>query len=270
MGRTTPGLESTAPWLALLAAFSPVLVDLARNLAEDPKVRVTLLAPLLLLLALRERPAEAAPSQRDGAVAIAIGVALEMLGIATRSWSIARLGLPVAALGLARWMGRPPGVSMALLFFAIPLPDSVVSLPSPALEAALARAAAAILRVPGASVEAIGLSLVAPAGRIDLLPVDGGASLAVALGALGWYSAARVGAGVGLAVLRAALACLLAMPLQLLALLVTGVLLAVGLRDAGELWLRQGAWIALGGLGLLWLQRHSTPARLRGAQEPRC
>ena len=102
LARKTPDIGSYAPWLALGVAFSPVLVNLARSVGEYPEQRVTLLAPVLLLLAIR-RSGPGRPAGRwDGAVAIAVGVALEMLGIFTRSWSIARLGLPVAALGLAR------------------------------------------------------------------------------------------------------------------------------------------------------------------------
>ena len=108
-----------------------MLVDLARNVAAQAEDRVTLLAPLLLLLALRSDANAPAPPRRDGLVALAAGVVLEVFGVAAESWSLARLGLPVAAMGLARYAGRPPVAVAALLLFAIPLPDTLVTLPSP-------------------------------------------------------------------------------------------------------------------------------------------
>jgi hypothetical protein len=244
-----------------------VLVDLARSLAEHPEDRVTLLAPLLLILALRGAPAQPAAPRRDGAVAIALGAALQLLGIHAGSWSIARLGLPVAALGLARWTGRPRSAVMALLFFAVPLPDTLALLLSPALEARVAGAAGALLSALGAPVQALGVSLAAATGRIDLDPADGGATLAVAFAALGWYEAVRRGEALGRAALRAALAPCLAIPVQTLVVAVTGGLLAAGLEDAAELWLRQGAWPALSLLGLAWVERRS---RAAGGHRSRC
>ncbi len=253
MGRPTIGFESLVPWLALMAAFSPVLVDLAHNLAGFPEDRVTLLAPLLLLLAIRRNGAVQLAGRRDGVVAIAIGAALQMLGIIAESWSIARLGLPVAALGLARWRGRPRLVVMALLFFVIPLPDSVVSLPSPALETAAARVTSALLRSVGVPVEAIGFSLVTAAEQIALRPESCGTSLAFAFTALGWSSAAVARLDIRRSAFRAALCSLLAVPVQLLVLLLAGALLARGLADAAEFWLYRVAWILASVVGLAWI-----------------
>ena len=154
--------------------------------------------------------------------------------------------------------GHPRIAVTALVFFAIPLPTSVVGLTSPALETALARAAGAILGGLGAPVEAIGFSLVAPAGRIDLGPVDGGANLAFAFAALGWYSAVRAGGGdIRRAALRGVCSALLAIPLQPLVIVAAGALLGAGLPAAGLFWLRQGSWIAGSALGLAWLHRPS-------------
>ena len=47
------GLGCYVSWIALAVAFSPVLVDLARSWVAEPTDRVVLIAPLLLLLALR-------------------------------------------------------------------------------------------------------------------------------------------------------------------------------------------------------------------------
>lgn len=241
-------------------------MDLASQLALLPEDRVTLLAPLLLLLAIRhEWDSPPAAGRRDGLLAILVGGALEIVGIAGESWSIARLGLPVAALGLARWRGAPRPVVMALALFAIPPPHSVISLTSPALESALARAAAALLAGAGLPVQAVGPVLGTAHDSIHLAPHQGGATLAVAIAGMGWYAAVRAGAGFGTAALQASLAALLALPLQLGALLVTGALVGLGRPELGEFWLRNLAWIVVSGLGLFWVHRPAAACAERPA-----
>jgi hypothetical protein len=257
------GLGCYASWIALAVAFSPVLVDLGRTVAQSAEDRVIVLAPLLLLLSLRGEPTTLARGHRDGVLGIALGIGLELIGLASGSQSIARLGLPIAALGLARLSGWPTLGSTALLFFAIPLPDTLVLLASPALQSAMVEATGALLRGAGASVQADGLALIGPAKRIVLDPAEGMASLALALAALGWYSALRAGTGVGSAASRAALLVPLALPLQMIVMLVTGALLAAGLGGAAGFWLRQGGWLALSLLGLLWIERGAAGPRLR-------
>ncbi|HEX5068208.1 MAG TPA: archaeosortase/exosortase family protein [Myxococcota bacterium] len=252
------GLGCYVSWIALAVAFSPVLVDLARNWVAEPTDRVVLIAPLLLLLALRRGTANGrAGSGLAAGSAIAIGIALELLGLLSETRSIARIGLPIAALGVAGWNGRPALAVAALVFFAIPIPDTLLLLASPALESAVVEAAGSILQGLGASVQAHGSSLVASGGRINLHPMDGGATLAIVLGALGWYSAARLGEGVRRCGRRAALLCLLALPLQVLVVVVTGALLAAGHLDASRFWLRHGAWITVFLLGLACVHRGS-------------
>jgi hypothetical protein len=257
------GLGCYASWIALAVAFSPVLVDLARNLAQVAEDRVTLLAPVLLLLSLRGATAAPARGHRDGVIGIVLGIGLELIGLASESQSIARVGLPVAALGLARLYGRPAPGSAALLFFAIPVPDTLVLLAGPALQGTMLEATGALLHALGAPVHAHGLELVGPTKRIVLDPAQGAASLALALTALGWYSALRAQAGVGSAARRALLLAPLALPLQMLVMLGTGALLAAGLGDAARFWLRHGAWLALCLLGLLWIERGAVRPRLR-------
>jgi hypothetical protein len=109
-------------------------------------------------------------------------------------------------------------------------------------------------------VQANGNSLVAATNRINLQPMDGGATLAIVLGALGWYSAARVGEGIRRAAPRAALLCLLALPLQVLVVVLAGALLAAGMLDASRFWLRHGAWISIFLVGLAWVHRRSLVA----------
>jgi hypothetical protein len=256
-------LQVAAPWLALLAGFSPVLADLARNLRESPEDACFLLPAVLLVPgALGARAMPPAPLRRDGILLVAAGAALEILGIATGSWSLARLGLPLAALGVARLRGAPPPAVMALGFLAVPIPDSVLALTSPALESALARAAAGLLHLAGVRIEVVGFSLLADRGRIDVEPSDTGLPLAVVLAAVGWFGAIRRGSVVPIAA-RQALGCAsLALPIQVLGIAWAGLLSALGADLAAWSWLKQGLWVsvALGGLGLL--ARRPRPARV--------
>jgi hypothetical protein len=263
------GVGCYASWIALAVAFSPVLVGLARSLAAEPENRAVLVAPVLLLLALRGNAANAPARRRAAGSAIAVGVALELLGLISGTRSVARMGLPIASLGVAGWMGRPPLVVAALLFFAIPIPDTVLLLASPALESAVVEAASAILRELGASVQAHTNSLMASASRINLHPMDGGASLAIVLGALGWYSAARVGDGIRRAGRLAALFCLLALPLQVLVVVLSGALLAAGMLDASRFWLRHVAWLTVFVVGLACVHRSGSARARAQAPDPR-
>ncbi len=253
-----------APWIALLVAFSPILVNLVRNASAHPDDRLTLMAPLLLLLAAWQRPVEHAVGRADGLIAIGIGAAMQLFGLLGGSWSLARLGLPVAALGLARWRGAPSLAVAALLFFAIPLPDTVVRLPSPGLETALARSAGFLLSSLGAPIEVGGATLSAAAGRLNLYAPQGGASLAFAFASFGWYAAVSRGAGIASASFRAALASVAAIPAQWMVVLVTAALLAAGDREAAKLWLREAGWIVLAVLALAVLHHREIMGLVRG------
>ena len=245
------GTASILPWCALLLGFSPVLADLVANwrlIAED---RATLLVLVLLAAALvqaRSRPASR--PRADGLVWIAAGAALELFGVVANAWSLARFGLPLAAVGLARYQGRPALAVVALAFGVVPLPDTVLGLTSPALESQLGAAAVATARVLGAgSVRAAGPSLVAPDGRIDLEPADGGLPLAALLACTGWFLALRREAAPRGLVAGAVRGGLWAVPAQPLGLLGVVLLLEAGAPGAAWAWLRYGiAGVACGAL----------------------
>lgn len=261
MGRTTAGIGSFAPWLALFVAFSPILLDLAGQLAELPEERGIAFVALLLLLAILQDPVEeAASGHAAGLLGVGIGVLLLILGIVTGSWSIARVGLPVAALGLAIARGAPRPMVMVLAFLAIPIPHSLVLLTSPELETMLTRAAMGALSALGHSIPTTGASIGAAPDTIHLVPHQGVVTLGVPLAALGWYSAVREGSSPRTAVLRAAAGGLLALPLQLVVLIVTGALVALGRPELGEIWVRHIGWVAVSGCGLVWVLRLERPA----------
>jgi hypothetical protein len=215
-----PGLERAA-WLALAVSFSPVLVDAVRSVTRDP---TDAYAPaVLVLVALATRGAARGPARRGSALLLALGLGLEIVGIAGGTWSLARVGLPLAICGLAARFGLPPAPVAALAFFAVPLPDSVAGIFAEPVAAALARGSAAL--VPG--VEATGPLLRAPGGArtLDLGAHAGLLVLAHELAAVGWYRAVERGAGLREAVRRAAWATLLAPLLALVAAFAAALLM---------------------------------------------
>jgi hypothetical protein len=191
-----------------------------------------------------------------------------MFGIFVESWSVARIGLPIAAMGLARFAGRPPVAIVALLLFAIPMLDTLLTLPSPALEKAIARTAGAILRALGCEIETAGLSIAAAGRRIVLDPTDGGANLAVALAAIGWYAAASAGNGFFRCLWRAIAFSLATLPLQTLGLVLTGWLLAAGMPISARFWLRHGIWLAASAALLVIVHRGAIGALWRPERQP--
>jgi hypothetical protein len=265
-----PALAAAAlPWAALLAAFSPVLVDLARDLGLGTKHHYLALPALLLALALARTPAGGGRAARRpvlGALALCGGLSLELVGLAGEASFLARLGLPLAALGLGLLRGGPPPLPLALGFFLVPVPNAALALASPGLETALGRLAAATLSPLGLPVASIGLTLEGPAGaHLDLRAENGGALLAHCLAGVGALGAALGGAGWRSAAAAAALGAALALPLQPLSLLGAGALVAAGEPELARIWLGTASPVLASGAWLWWLRRAAL-ARARAAR----
>lgn len=238
------------PWIALGAAFSPVLVDLARNLAADPRDLYTLLSPLLIgLVLVRGAGRRERGRFRGGLPLVGLGLALEVLGIVAASWSIARLGLPVAAFGLARATGCSGRVA-ALSFAAIPLPAFVLATGSPRIEGGLAEIGTSLLAGAGLALSARGPLVCHGADCLELLSSDAGLVTAVMLAQLGWYSALREAGDLPEAALRAVRWLPWVLVVQPVAVLIALLATAVGLPDLGRAWLSYGvvALLAAGGI----------------------
>ncbi len=254
-----PGLAAAAlPWIALLAAASPVLADLFRDLALGPKHHYLGLPALLLALALARAPRSGRAPRRPGpgALALALGLALVLAGLAGEASFLARLGLPLAALGLGLLRGGPPPLLLALAFWLVPLPNSLLGLASPDLEAALGRLVAATLALPGLPVRCEGLTLVGPAGaHLDLRAENGGLLLAHCLAGVGALAAALSGAGWRSAARAAGLGAALALPLQPLAVLGAAGLVAAREPELARLWLSSASPLLASGAWLCWLRR---------------
>lgn len=251
------------PWAGLLVAFSPVCLDLAESWWRTGEERLSLIGPVLLAVGVWARaPDPAREPRRDGAVAVGAGALLELLGVAAGAWSLARAGLPIAVLGMARMKGRPPLAVAALSLFAVPLPGTLVSLASPELPTLFARAAAGAWRVVGGEVAATGQTLLAPQGHVAVY--DTGLRLAAAFAGAGWLSAVLDRASLLRALPRVAGFALAGLLVQAL-----GVAIAAGLLDAGrpawaERWLVAGLPLcAVAGalLAVAIAARRSGPAR---------
>ena len=248
-------------WLALLAGFSPVLVDYralrglvraaehARRPGSDRDLRVAGHGHD------RDEP------RRAGLALIAAGLLLELVGIALRIWTFAWLGLPVAVLGMALWLGTPSWRIAVLAFGLVPIPESIRAAHTPAPETALLSGACAAWQALG-----VAFSCTGPVARIadrhlELGPDDVGWTLAPLLAQLGWFVAVNDGAS-GRRALRSAFAfAAAAVVVQPLAVGVALGLLAVSSEAVARAWLSPGVWLGCTAGVLLWQWRSETPPR---------
>lgn len=245
-------------WLALGAAFSPVLAGIVRDIPPKGSQAAPLVAAALLALAAGARAPLAGPapagSRRGALGCLALGIALELFGLATDAVTVARAGLPFGVLGLAAWLGAPRRDVALLSLWLVPLPVSLLSITSPELESLWGRLAAAPLQAFGLPVEGAGALLRAGDTVLSLGPADGGGATAHLLACLGWYRGLAAGSG-WRAAARSALGWALAAPVvQLGAMLLALVVLQSEGREAGLLALRVAPALVLVGLALAWPQ----------------
>ena len=240
--------QSTSVWIALIVAFAPVLVDLGRNLAISPAAHSTIISPLLIVFCLVRGRGRRVPRFRSGIALLFLGVVLEIVGIVGYSWSIARLGLPVAIIGVAGWTGTMPLAVASLAFWMIPIPDFVLGFTTPNLESALLSAAATVVGAIGVDVTTVGPVARIAADRLELVASDTGILLAFVLSEFGWLMAALRSARPIQFFATAGCFGLLAVPLQLIAVIIALAVLAAGWPLAAEAWLLHGVWptVALG------------------------
>ncbi|HVP31959.1 MAG TPA: archaeosortase/exosortase family protein [Myxococcota bacterium] len=248
-------IAPVAAWLALLAAFSPVLAGVMGDFrVEGVQWGPPIAALLLGLAAMRERGSGAgrpAPRRLAGGFLL-LGVALELLGLAADSAAVARAGLPLAVIGLAAWL-RAPSLRVSLLaLWLVPLPTTLLALTSPGLEGLWAGIAARMLRALGWAVQAGGSLLRTPQATLTLDPRDGGVPFAHLLAALGWYRSLRLGPGLGAPVRGAVCWAVWAPLLQLGATACGLALLALEGREACLFGLRDAPALVATALALTW------------------
>jgi len=238
-------IRASASWIALAVAFLPVLTGLLRHLTDAPNQRSFLLAPLLLLLCAWRGPSPAVAPHRDGLLLLLAAVALQFVGIASHTDFIGRLGLALAVVGMARWLGSPK-LSVALLAFgAIPVPVAALSYTTPSLESLWAGAAAQFVQLLGGEISVSGPLFHSSAGSLDLVAADGGLPLLRVLVELAWYTAVRQGLSRRAFLGRVALGTMLAGPIQLIGVTAAAFLLTFGLADVARMLLDHGLWMGV-------------------------
>jgi hypothetical protein len=247
--------SSALPWIALGFAFSPVWVQLIRELPTIPFGASILLAPALLLRAALAEPARPRARHRGlGLLLVGVGLLLELIGAAGGSWSIARFGIPAGVLGLALWAGSPSPRVAALSLWAVPIPTFFFVQTTPWAESAYAGLAAGLLDGLGFQVRASGPVVRGDHGILRLDDPHSGLHLASLLAQLAWFAALREGRSLRWALGRMAIAAVVALPLQALAVLGAVLLLLAGGPKLGSLWLYHGLWAVVAVSGVAWIE----------------
>jgi hypothetical protein len=207
------------------------------------------------MISLARRDRQTAPPRRGWAQALlAIGLVIELVGLAGGSPGIARLGIPVSVVGVALWTGAPSVQTAMLAFWALPVPITVYGLTTPNLESAYAQLGAAFGSALGVDLHAGGPLIRAGAERLELDPYHSGFHLAFIAAELAWYASVRDGAPVSKALVRMACVALTALPAQVLAVFVAIGLLVAGVPKAAEFWLDHGVWLLTAILGVIWIE----------------
>jgi len=273
-------------WIALAFAFSPVALELARDwpmifAAASLAVPVGLLARTARLrgrasgAAAPARALSPALGRRLGASLVAAGGCIELLGIASGAWSVARAGPALAVAGVLMWAHRWPLREAALALWLVPVPAFAYVTTTPVVESAYGAAAAALLGVLGVPVELSGPMVRSGQTVLELQPAYNGLHVAWLLALLGWYGALRRGGGLTEALRRALLAALLAPPVQLGATALALAAVALGAPGVARAWLEHGLWIAVAAAGIVQAERRAAAppepgdgTRSRGSATP--
>ena len=242
-------------WLALAVALSPVLWDLLHHWIEYPWSRYSLLFPALLWwLARRQEPAAAATG--SGLALVLIGTAVCMLALAGGVVRAARPGLVLAVIGLCRYTGTTSLRTALLAAWLVPVPHLLAQAVNDATGGGLVAVAAAL--ATGIGVEVTWDPDIAAWGaeELALLAAYGGLPLAALFTGLTWFGAARRRLPGRETLLRLLGAALLALPVQLAALLAAFGLLAAGWPAGGRFLLLHALWPVCA-VGALWIGHRS-------------
>jgi hypothetical protein len=244
-------------WLGTAVAFSRVLLDLVHSLFEtDACWSILLPIPLIAICIGRDTPASRGAGA-GGGLLILLGLVLNVLGMSLDAWSIARLGLPLAAIGVARITGQPALPVALMSLWLVPLPYSILTVLTPWPESGLASLAAAVTTQLGAPLHAAGPVIHGPAGKLLLDPDHSGLPLAVGLALLGWYGALRRGGGLSKPLRAAALGFVLAFPIQAFGVCVAALALWSGSPGVGQALVEWGLLAVCSVTSVLWIELHT-------------
>lgn len=262
-------------WAGLFLALSPVWVELFEHL-RSTRFDHYIFVPIALVCALATlmAPVDPAASSTDrrSLFALAAALAVGLLGLASDSATLARLGAVLAILGMGVYLGTFRWRFGLVLMLAIPLPAFVSNLTTPWAESAYTGLVDATLRAFGAGTERLGSLLLIEGRRLELFPEDAGLRPAVVGAALGLFSvlsetaaaASTQGIGTWLVALlrRSGVGALLGFACQAPGVVVAGLVVWAGSEAAGELILGTGIWLFVGLAGARWWWlRQAPPAR---------
>jgi len=238
-----PVRSRLALWAVLLTGFSPVIVRFLRVEAASAPPS-TLVAPVLIAIALWRGSAPAEPPRRAGVALVAVGLVLELFGTAMDVWTVAWLGLPVAVIGMSLWLGAPSWRVAVLALGLVPIPESIRGAWTPAPESALLAGACAAWRAVG-----VAFSCTGPVARLgdrhlELFHDDVGFGLAPLLAQLGWFLAVDRGASAARALRAAALSAAAVVVLAPLAIAFALGIFAASSPVVARVWLSPGLWVA--------------------------
>ena len=246
-GKVSEGLL----WLSLSVALSPVLVDLAAYLTVTPWAQYVLIFPLVTVRALVRCHRSVTP-KRDGIALLFLAIGIELLAVRSGVPRAGQIAIPLAALGLARSLGRPLLAVAALTLWWIPVP---LTLASQVLVSDLLAAATALWQGLGLHLVIEGSRVVGPGGSLAVQPADAGIPLAALLSGLGYYAATLRGRTLGIRMRTAGAWAVFALPVQSLA-----VFLAIGTTGlAGADFARHGLsyapWLGAATVGWIVAER---------------
>lgn len=226
--------ESVALWLALFFATSHVLADLAEHWIADPWSRYSLPFALLLVLEIW-RSGPAAPNRWIGVSLIALAM-LGVLGAVLASVTFAaRPCLAMALIGALLYRGTTAWRTALLALWIIPVPSALMrALAGVPTGIDLFEIAAFATSPLGVEIEVQGRVIHSAATRLVVAPHHGGLVALVHLAGLVWYTAASRAASWPTTFKWLVGAALLALPVQILANMLTLVLLQFGVSaDVG-------------------------------------
>jgi hypothetical protein len=237
--------RSADVWLAvaLLAAFSPALFDLAGHWVSQPWARYSVVfVPLLAWCALRG-PA-ACPRPWLGSALIAVALVIQLLAAMASQLSVARPAVAIAVVGFLLLRGIAPLRTALLALLLVPVPHTLTTLLGGVpLVRALFGGGAAIVSGLGARVELDELSLSSGEAVVALDSVHAGLPLLVLLLGLAAYAALRLAPSPRSALRLAVGAVLAAVVLEIVAVLIACAVLASGSGTASLFVLESLSWM---------------------------
>ena len=240
-------------WLGLAVAFSPVLVNLVQHLEEEAWARYVLVFPFLLALCIAQDSSRPRASAL-GYVALTVGILIELVAIVGSTMVWARPALPLAVIGLCGAFGLASTRTALLACWLIPVPHFVLRMLSPQLETGLLRPLTRLLSPLGAELRLEGSRVLATGFELEVFDFDGGLTLAALLVGLGWYAGLRRGCSLFGTVGRAVLWGALALPIQLLALLLALLALVLGAPSVGRFFLTHVLWVVVAVAGIACIE----------------